>query len=169
MNSMETYVAEIDGRAIWDGRSTSHARTSGESATWTQSCGRVADMEHIAGQYEGLADPQTNRIAAELTSGRDGGHAKQASHEAEPFSRSHFGEVCVSSASQGTPPERRPYSPEGHPRTFATLRSFFPRVEPFRAPLRMARVARANFCHQVGFCGLRFTSEIQPSGKNEPH
>jgi hypothetical protein len=22
MNSMETYVAEIDGRAIWDGRST---------------------------------------------------------------------------------------------------------------------------------------------------
>ena len=28
-----------------------------------------------------------------------------------------FGKVCVSSASQGTPLERRPYSPEGHPRS----------------------------------------------------
>jgi len=110
---------------------------------------RVADMEHL-NEPDNITVwlTQSNRIAAELTSGRDGGHAKQARHEAEPLARSHFGEVCVSSASQGTPPERRPYSPEGHPRTFATLRFFFPRVEPFRAPLRaMARVARANFCH----------------------
>jgi hypothetical protein len=39
---------QIDGRAIWDGRSAIVARKDvGESATWIQSSGRVADIEHL--------------------------------------------------------------------------------------------------------------------------
>lgn len=40
---------QSDGRAIWDGRSAIVARkaTSDESATWTQSCGRAFDAEHL--------------------------------------------------------------------------------------------------------------------------
>ncbi len=52
--------------------------------------------------------------------------------------------MCVGSASQGTPSRGQPYSPEGHPRTSESVRSFTLRVEDSFPEPRATAIARSS-------------------------